>query len=129
MDREIYIVEEGCYEQRTIAGVYDSVELAMGAYPDDRWTLTYFCHHLDYSLEEHNRLGPAYDPGRRLYYENWTNDKDWGDARSIYAYDLVTQGPCSTPSTIVEQRYRQSDGGWDYVPITAEEGKRLLNQR
>lgn len=69
--RTVYVVEADVYEQRYVAGIYDTAERAMGAYPDERWTATTY--------------GDG-DP-------HIDNGKDWGEALHIQEATFADDGP------------------------------------
>lgn len=97
-----YIVESGEYEQRYIAGVFDSPERAMAAFPG-KWTRTLWL------------FGKAY----------W---QDWSSAgHTIHEEGFTSEGPETEPGSILRQRYNSATGGWLYDPITAEEAKGFLD--
>lgn len=109
---KIYIAETGCYENRGFAGAFDTVERAMAALPGTKWTRTLWL-----------QLRPR--PWR--YYQRWENDLDWDEAASIQEYEIRTEGKERPVDEITQQRYRASDGGWDYVAITEEEADRAID--
>ena len=65
----VYVLEQGCYSDRGIIGVYESPAVAMAEYPKDRWTM------------------PAgSEPGTL-----WDNLKDWDESRTITRYQVTTR--------------------------------------
>lgn len=62
----VFVVESGCYEQRTVIGVYSSLEAAQETDPNCEWA--------------HWSDGDG--------YEDWSNGKDWDEAKRISAYEL-----------------------------------------
>ena len=71
----IYVAEQGCYSDRHFAGVFDSVERAIAAFhkPGMNWTHT----------KREGKHG----------YEDWSNDKDWGEAVRIQKEEIEVNGP------------------------------------
>lgn len=101
---KVYVLETGCYENRYVSGIYDSPERAMAA-ADGKWTKTTWNIGVPKSGEEwHDRPRVS-----------WDNDLDWDSAASVSEFDLEEDGPLLTDYRVREQRYRASDGGWDYV--------------
>lgn len=80
---KVYIAEQGCYEERGIAGVYASPEAAMKAHPIPPGQV----------YPEGYRGGPAsairgggwkYDAETK----EWRNGLDWQDAVSVTEYEV-----------------------------------------
>ncbi len=97
-----YVVEGGEYEQRYIAGVFDSPERAMAAFPG-KWARTL-----------------------------WLNEKayrqDWSSADyDIHEEDFTNSGAEVEARLVQRQRYDSATGGWLYDPITAEEATGFLD--
>lgn len=63
----VYVVEQGCYSDRGVNGVYASAEAAMQAYPGEEWE--------PYGSSE---------PGAM-----WGNDKDWDEHLTITRHELL----------------------------------------
>ena len=108
---KIYIAETGCYENKGFAGAFDTVERAMAALPGKKWERTLW-------LQISNNWS---------YYQRWQNDLDWDEAATITECEIVTEGDERPVDEIIQQRYRESDGNWDYVPISEEEASQLLD--
>lgn len=101
----MYLAERGCYESRTVAGVFDSPERAMGALPGNVWTKTTWTQYPKWP-----------DRSVLTHWLSWDNDLDWDDAVTITEIDLTSKGPLRTVDRKLVQTLRESDGGWDYVP-------------
>lgn len=102
---KVYIAEQGCYDERRVAGVFDSPERAMAVLPGEHWrkeTSAYYPNFPDRGVVKHS--------------VRWINELDWEDAVCIIEDNLVAEGPLRSPDEKVIQTYRESDGGWDYVP-------------
>jgi len=71
---KVYVLESGCYSERSIVGVFSTPELAMAAWhpdPQKSW----------------NSKGHGYKWGERDEY-GWDFDADWEDAASIQEYEI-----------------------------------------
>ena len=101
---KVYIAERGLYEDTVVVGVYDSPERAMGAHPGT-YTKTTWTQHPDW-------------PDRSVvtHWVDWCNDKDWDSAVRITEMDFTDTGPLAGPAQSRVQTYRESDGGWNYLP-------------
>lgn len=108
---KVYIAERGVYEDRHIVGIYDSPERAMAALPDGVWTKTT---NADY---------PDWPDRRRVnHWALWDNGLDWDNAATVTESEFITEGPTRSVDRSLLQTYRKSDGGWDYVPESEEDG-------
>lgn len=106
---KVYVLETGCYENRGVAGVFDSPERAMATQPDCRWVKTRW-------VSYRERLpdgGP--DLSQPEYHVSWDNDRDWDLSATISEYDLEDTGALRSVDESRVQTYRESDGGWDYL--------------
>lgn len=117
-EQKVYLVFQGTYEDRDVVGVYDSAARAMGAYPAGTWTLTYWCW-----------FESDASPRNPSYLRSWNNSHPRYDNIEIVEQVLVGDGPEAEVTEIIEQRYRPSNGGWDYVVISAAEGEMLMARK
>lgn len=65
----VYVVEQGCYEQRGVAGVFSTLKAAMSAYPEGEWKLV--------EMKWKDKI-----------FVSWSNGLDWEHAASIDPYEL-----------------------------------------
>jgi hypothetical protein len=63
---KVYVAEQGCYSDRSVVGVYDSLERAMAALPGKKW--------------KHAEIMTA---------NYWTNELDWDDFVEIMEMEVV----------------------------------------
>jgi len=117
---QVWVLEEGEYENRGISGVYDSAERAMGAVEGARWTRTVWTEFDEHYTTPDGKIGEP-DFASISHYDGW--DDENGTAR-ITPYEVSSSGPLHPVDRIVEQRYR--DRGWDYIDVTAAEADRLV---
>ena len=110
---KVYIAEAGCYEERSVIGIYDSVERAIAANPG-HYTRTLW------------QSGGTMRVTAR--WQSWANDKDWGSHIEITEHDLEDLGPLAKPDKVEVQEYRKADGGWDYRPITDDEANDIMSR-
>lgn len=110
--RKVYVAESGLYEQRMVVGIYDSPERAIAAHhePGMTWTKTTWTSHPNW-------------PDRSVvtHWVDWVNDRDWDEHVRISEQQLVEAGELRQPDVARIQAYRESDGGWDYLPERATE--------
>ena len=102
---KVYIVEGGEYEQRYTAGVFDTPERAMAAFPG-HWTRELWLNEKQYS-------------------QQWASEK-----YTIYEEDFIDSGPETPPDVIQRQRpdpEKSAHGGWFYDTITADEAETFLD--
>lgn len=52
------------------------------------------------------------------HWVDWCNDQDWDSAVRITEIEFTDTGPLVGPEQSRVQTYRESDGGWDYLPET-----------
>lgn len=105
---KVYVAERGCYEDKYVAGIFDSPERAMAAMPGEVWTKTTwtsFPNWPDRSVVRH--------------WVDWSNDLDWDNAVTITEDEIIEVGDMRAVDRDLLQTYRESDGGWDYVPADA----------
>lgn len=104
---KVYVAVQGLYEQRMVVGIYDSPDRAIAAQhkPGMTWTKTTWTNHPHW-------------PDRSVvnHWVSWTNDRDWDAHVEITEMELTEAGDRRPPDTARVQTYRESDGGWDYVP-------------
>jgi hypothetical protein len=110
----LYIAERGCYEDRYIAGIYDSPERAIGALHQEGWTWKRVLWHF--------RSNPAVRGGG---HEQWQNDQDWENSITIYASTVTDAGEVRPPDVIVEFWDGQSDH-LSSRELTAEEADAIV---
>ena len=103
--RFIYIAEQGLYEERGVVGIFDSAERAMGAMPGKTWRKTTWTDFPKWPLRDVVE-----------HWVSWENELDWEGHVSISERELTESGSVRDPDEEVVQTYRESDGGWDYVP-------------
>ena len=101
----VYIAEQGLYENRFVAGIFDTPERAMAACGDGPWTKTTWTSHPQWP-----------DRTEVRHWITWANDLDWDDAIQISEAKLIETGPERNADRVIVQTYRESDGGWDYLP-------------
>lgn len=97
----VYVLEMGCYENRTVWGIYDSAERAM-ARATGRWTK-------NITID---------DDGTESV--DWTNDEDWDAAARVWGCEVITAGTERNADDAEVQIYRPLDGGWVYLPASPE---------
>ncbi len=107
----VWIAETGEYEQRGVAGVYDSPERAMADIGGKNWRRT---------IWSGEGLGG-------LRWESW--DNDGGD--SITSSAVVGEGQIRSADETVVQEIDALDprGRWLYTPISSEEADALVGTR
>lgn len=117
----VWLLEQGEYEQRGVVGVFDSAERAMGAVEGANWTRTVWTDFDKHHTTPDGRIGePDFET-----ISHWTSWEDENSDAVITPFEVNDQGPLHPVDRIVEQRYRGSTRGWDYVGITAAEADRL----
>ncbi len=101
---KVYVVEGGEYEDQYIAGIFDSPERAMAAFPG-KWTRTLW-------LRD------------KAYWQDWSS----GGYR-MCEENFTSTGPEVEPKLIQRQRYDSATGGWQYDAITDEEAVTFLDPK
>lgn len=82
----VWVVENGCYSDRYIEGVYESIEAVVAAYPIPA----------DYPFPAERTGANMSHPGGWKPYDasdpmsDWSNQLDWGDA--LQASPMVVKG-------------------------------------
>lgn len=84
----VYVAISGCYSQQGVAGVFDSPERAMAAFPKGKWTRELWV---------------------RERMESWENGRDWDDAVSIVAYEIQDSGPLYAVDEILLHEWSGND--------------------
>jgi hypothetical protein len=96
MGRTVYVAEQGCYEQQSVVGIFDSPERAIAALhkKGDAWKRT---------KESAN-------------YVIWENDKDWDSYISITATEFTDEGELKSPDSAVVRKDSADGMRVEYIP-------------
>lgn len=107
MRQRFYLAEQGLYESTSVVGIFDSPERAIAALhrQGDVWTKTTWTNYPDYP-----------DRTTTTHSVSWSNDKDWDAHVEIREIVFTNAGPRRHVDRALVQTYRESDGGWDYLP-------------
>lgn len=79
--RKVYVVEEGAYEQRHVAGVYESVESAIAAHPIPD----------DFKYPARPDVGNGSRQGgwqKHEQWDIWDNGLDWDASKTITEHEV-----------------------------------------
>lgn len=101
----VYVAAQGLYEDRQVAGIFDSPERAMAAMPGNHWTRTTWTNYPDWP-----------DRSKVWHWVSWDNDLDWDSSVTITEMEVTCEGPLRSVDVSRVQTFRESDGGWDYLP-------------
>lgn len=99
----VFMAERGVYENRGVAGLYDSAERAMADNPGKEWTKTVWTTYPDWP-----------DLKNIVHWTSWDNHLDWDDACSITELEIIEAGPLRRADRSVVQTLN-AKGGWDYI--------------
>ena len=106
---KVYVVEQGSYSDKHVVGVYDSVEGAMSAFPEE-----YICTSFFWRGESRRR------------WQLSSDSEDWDEELTITAFDLGTDGPVVRDSKITLKERDPVTGKYTWRAITAEEAVQVM---